>query len=68
MIPSRRIEDQVVGVTARERSARLLQQLQQIPIADEDPGQIGEAIPAKIECPDMQRDWRKAQIGELREP
>src|SRR5207237_1381625 len=35
--PQRGVEDKVVGVTAGERCAWLLDQLQQVPIADEDP-------------------------------
>src|SRR4051794_29222450 len=60
----RGIENQIVGMTARKRRTRLLQQLQQIPIADEDAGEVSETVPAEIEGADMQRDRRKTEIGE----
>ena len=47
--PERGVEDQVVGMAAGHRRAGLLEQLQQIPIADEDAGEIGEAVPAQVE-------------------
>ena len=54
----RGVKDEVVGMAAGERRARLLEQLQQIPVADEDAREIGEAVPAKVERPDVQRDRR----------
>ena len=60
--PERGVEDQVVGMAAGKRRARLLQQLQQIPIADEDAGEVGEAVPAQVERPDVQRHRRQAEI------
>ena len=65
--PERGIEDQIVGVAAGERRAGLLEQLQQIPIADEDAGEVGEAVPAKVEGPDVERDRRQAEIGKRNE-
>jgi len=53
-------------VAAGERRPRLLHQLQQIPIADENPGEVSEAVPAKVERSDVQRDRRQAEVGELR--
>src|SRR3546814_1500115 len=44
-----RIEDHVVGVAARHRGAGLRDQLQQIPVTDEDSRQIGKRIPARSE-------------------
>ena len=44
--------------------ARLAEQPQQIPIADEDADEICQAVPTQIEAPDMQGDWRQAEIGE----
>src|SRR3546814_8873221 len=41
----RSIEDHVVCMATSHRRARLLDQLQQIPIADQDARQIGEEIP-----------------------
>ena len=62
--PERGVEDQVVGMAAGERRARLLQQLQQVPIADEDAGEVGEAVPPEVERPDVQRHRRKPEVGE----
>ncbi len=62
--PERGVEDEVVGMAAGQRRAGLLQQLQQVPIADEDAGEVGEAVPAKVERPDVQRDRRQAQVRE----
>src|SRR3546814_16691604 len=45
-----RIEDHIVGVAARHRGAGLRDQPQQIPIADEDAGKIGEGVPADGEA------------------
>ena len=55
-------------MAAGEGRARLLDQLQQVPIANEDARQIGEAVPAKVERTDVQRNRRKAKIAELGEP
>ena len=52
----RGVEDEVVGVAACERRAGLLQQLQQVPIADEDAGEVGKAVPPQIERADVERD------------
>ena len=61
--PERGVEDEVVGMAAGHRRAGLLEQLQQIPIADEDAGEVGEAVPAEVERPDVQRDRRQAEVG-----
>ena len=58
---------QVVGVATRERSARLLQQLEQVPIADEDAREVRQAVPAQVERPDVQRDRRQAEVRERNE-
>jgi hypothetical protein len=63
----RGIENEVVGVPSRERGTGLLQQLQQVPVANENAREIGKAVPAKIEGPDVQCDWREAQIRERNE-
>ena len=60
--PERRVEDEIVCMTAGHRRARLLQQLQQVPIADEDAGQVGEAVPAQLEETEVERDRIQAQI------
>ena len=65
--PERGVEDEVVGMAAGHRRAGLLQQLQQIPVADEDAGEVGEAVPAQIERADVQRDRRQAEVGERSE-
>ena len=55
----RRVEDHVVGMAPRHRRAGLLDQLQQIPIADEDAGEIGEAVPAQLEEAEVERHRRQ---------
>ncbi|CAB5370579.1 unnamed protein product [Rhizophagus irregularis] len=45
----RGIEHQIIGMAARHRCARLAQQLQQIPPADQDAGDIGDRIPFDLE-------------------
>src|SRR3546814_3312640 len=52
-----RIEDHVVGVAARHRGAGLRDQLQQIPVTDEDSRQIGKRIPADGQAEDAERDF-----------
>ena len=48
--PERGVEDQVVGVASRPSASRAcLISSQQIPIADEDAGEVGEAVPAQFE-------------------
>jgi hypothetical protein len=54
-------------MTTRERRAGLLQQLQQVPIADENAGEVREAVPAQVEGADVQRDRRQAQIRKRNE-
>ena len=61
--PERRIEDQVVCMAAGHRRAGLIQQLQQIPIADEDSGEIGEAVPAKLEPADLKNGRLRPRSG-----
>src|SRR4029079_14383250 len=65
--PERGVEDEVVGMAASEQRARLLEELQQIPIADEDARDIGEAVPAEVERPEMQRDARQPEVRESNE-
>src|SRR3546814_10522744 len=50
-----RIEDHVVGVAPRHRRAGLGDQFEQIPVADENPGEIGKRIPADGEAEDAER-------------
>ena len=64
MMPERGVEHQIVGMLPAHWRAGLFDQPQQIPIADENAGEIGEAVPAQIEPPDVQRDGRQAKIGE----
>jgi hypothetical protein len=47
------VEDEIVGMAPRHRGAGLLQQLQQIPPAEDDPGEISEAVPAQRERAEM---------------
>src|SRR4029079_12959188 len=42
-------------------------QFQDIPIADENAGEVGEAVPAKVEAPDVQSDRRQAEIRKRNE-
>src|SRR6185369_10920238 len=60
----RRIEHQVVGMASGHRRARLPDQLQQVPVADENAGEIGEAVPAQVERADAQRYRGDAEIRE----
>ena len=62
--PERGVKDEVVSVAAGERRARLLQQFQQVPIADENAGEVGKAVPAQVERPDVQRHRRQTEIRE----
>ena len=62
--PERGVEHQVVGMAPGHRRAGLLEQLEQIPIADEDPGEVGEAVPAQLEEAEVERDRRQAKIGQ----
>ena len=61
--PERGVEQQIVGVAAGERRARLLEQFQEIPIADQDPGEIGDTVPPEVERPDREQDRRQVEIG-----
>jgi len=63
----RSVEDEVVGMPAGHWRAGLLQQFEHVPIADENPGEVGEAVPAKVERADVQRDRRQAQIWKRNE-
>ena len=51
-------------MAAGHRRARLLQQLQQVPIADEDSGQIGEAVPAQLEEAEVEQGRIETKVGE----
>src|SRR3546814_12821809 len=51
-----RIEDHVVGMAPRHGRAGLCDQFEQIPVADENPGEIGKRIPADGEAEDAERD------------
>ena len=51
----RRVEDHVVGMAPGHRRAGLVEQLQQIPPADEDAGEIGEAVPAQLEPAELEQ-------------
>ena len=64
-MPERRVEDHVVGMAPRHRRAGLRDQLQQIPPADQDAGDIGERIPADLEETEVERDRSRPQIVEM---
>ena len=68
--PQGRVEDHVVGMTAGHRRAGPVDQLQQIPPADQDPGEIGERIPAQRERPVEQgrARARDRRTGRTRRP
>src|SRR5204863_9751240 len=59
----RRIEDHVIGMPPRHRRAGLLDELQQVPIANEDAGEVGEAVPAQLEEAEVDGDRRQMQVG-----
>ena len=61
--PKRRVEHQIVGMAPRHRRTGLLQQLEQIPIADENSGEISEAVPAQLEEAEVERDRRQVEVG-----
>ena len=61
----RRVEDEVVGMTPRHRRARLVEQLEQIPPADQDAGDIGQRIPFELEEAEVERHRIQPEIGEL---
>ena len=52
------VKDEVVGVAPGYRRPWLPDQLEQIPVTDEDAREIGNAIPAKVEAPDVQKNRR----------
>ena len=59
----RRVEDHVVGMAPGHRRAGLGEQLQQIPPAEDDAGEVGEAVPAQLEEAEVERDRIEAEIG-----
>ena len=61
--PERRVEHQVVGVAAGHRRAGAVDQLQQIPPADQDSGEVSEGIPAQAERADREDDRMDVEIG-----
>src|SRR3546814_110320 len=61
----RSIEDHVVCMATSHRRARLLDQLQQIPIADQDARQIGEGIPFDRKKAEIDRYRIQTQIFEM---
>src|SRR3546814_10172436 len=61
----RSIEDHVVCMATSHRRARLLDQLQQIPIADQDARQIGEGIPFERKKAEIDRYRIQAQIFDM---
>src|SRR5881275_114204 len=63
----RRVKDEVVGMAPGHRRARLLEQFEQVPIADENAGEVSQAVPAKVEGADVQRDRRQAKVGKRSE-
>jgi hypothetical protein len=59
----RRVEHEVVGMAASHRASRLLDQLQQVPIADENAGQVRKAVPPQLEESEVERDRIQAEIA-----
>src|SRR6186997_2662142 len=57
------IEDHVVGMAAGHWRAGLLDELQEVPIADEDAGEVCQAIPAQLEEAEVERDWGQMEVG-----
>ena len=50
-------------MAAGHRASRLPDQLQEVPIADEDAGQVRKAVPPQLEKPEVERDWIEAKIA-----
>ena len=65
--PERGVKYEVVGMAPGHRRAGLPDELQQVPIADEDAGEVGEAVPAQVERADRHQDRRQAEIRERNE-
>ena len=63
MIPTRGVEDQVVGMAPGHRRAGLVEQLDQVIIAEDDAGDVGEAVPAQLEDAEVERDGVQAKVG-----
>jgi hypothetical protein len=61
----RGVEDQVVGMAPSHGRARLADQPQQVPIAEEDAGKVGEAVPAQLEPAEVESDRIEAEAGEV---
>src|SRR3546814_6211329 len=57
----RRVKDHVVGMAAGHGGAGLFDQLQQIPPAEDDAGEIGKRIPAELEEAEIERDRIEAE-------
>src|SRR3546814_18318149 len=57
----RRVKDHVVGMAAGHGGAGLFDQLQQIPPAEADAGEIGKRIPAELEEAEIERDRIEAE-------
>ena len=54
--------DEVIGMAPGHRGAGLCNELQQIPPADENARNIGKAIPAKLEKPEVQSNRGEPQL------
>jgi hypothetical protein len=61
----RGVEDEVVGVPPRHRGTRLADQLQEVPIAKEDAGEVRQAVPAQLEHTKVQRHRVEPQAGKV---
>ena len=66
--PERGVEDQIVGVAPRHWGAGLREQLQQIPPTDQDPGDVGDRIPAEREEADREDVGMQPEIVETDMP
>ena len=61
----RRVEHEIVGMAPRHRRARPVDQLHQVPPADEDAGDVAERIPADLQRPERERHRREVEVGPL---
>ena len=50
------IEYEIIGMPPRHRRTRLRDQFQQVPPADQDARDIGKAVPAELEDPQIERN------------
>ena len=60
--PQRAVEEQVIEVALRHRCAGGLDHLAQVPVTQQDPRQIGQAVPAQLERSELEQIGLEAQV------